>query len=83
MNVAEKPKENAVELNEYISAFNTVQNATDPFDIPEETSQVIEDARTNGFNNNYKITNQGALFSIGFCVPLRPPADKLIKIGRK
>jgi len=83
MNVAEKPKENSVGLSDYISAVNTVQNATDPFDIPEETTQVIQDAATNGFNNNYKITNQGAMFSIGFCVPLRPPADKLIKIKKQ
>lgn len=83
MNVAQKPKENSVGLNEYISAFNTVQNATDPFDIPEETTKTIEDAVTYGFNNNYKIRNQGAMFSIGFCVPLRPPADKLIKLKKQ
>lgn len=83
MNIAEKPKENSVGLNEYISAFNTVQNATDPFDIPEEAITTLENAATHGFNNNYKITNQGAMFSIGFCVPLRPPTDKLIKMKKQ
>jgi hypothetical protein len=83
MNIAEKPKENSVGLNDYISALNTVQNATDPFDIPEEATKTIQDAATNGFNNNYKITNQGAMFSIGFCVPLRPPSDKLIKMKKQ
>ena len=83
MNIAQKPEENSVGLNEYISALNTVQNATDPFDIPEETFKTIQDATTNGLNNNYKITNQGAMFSIGFCVPLRPPAEKLIKMKKQ
>jgi hypothetical protein len=83
MNIAEKPKENAVGLSEYISAVSAVQNATDPFDIPEETTQIIQDAATNGLNNNYKITNQGAMFSIGFCVPLRPPTNKLIKMKKQ
>jgi hypothetical protein len=83
MNVAEKPKENAVSLSEYISAVSAVQNATDPFDISEETTKTLENATRNGFNTNYKITNQGATFSIGFCVPLRPPADKLIKLKKQ
>ncbi|WP_375561030.1 porin family protein [Bernardetia sp. OM2101] len=83
MNVAQKPKENSVGLNEYISALTTVQNATDPFDIPEEANTTLENASRNGLNNNYKITNQGAMFSIGFCVPLRPPAEKLIKMKKQ
>lgn len=83
MNVAEKPKKNSVGLNEYISALSAVQNATDPFDIPEETTKTLENASANGLNNNYKITNQGAMFSIGFCVPLRPPAEKLIKMKKQ
>lgn len=83
MNVAKKPDENAVGLNEYVNALTTVQNATDPFDIPEETTQVLENAAANGLNNNFKITNQGAMFSIGFCVPLRPPAEKFIKMKKQ
>jgi hypothetical protein len=83
MNVAEKPKENAVEMNEYISALSAVQNAADPFEIPEEATTTIQNATLYGFNNNYKITNQGAMFSIGFCVPLRPPVEKLIKMKKQ
>lgn len=80
MNVAQKPKEGSIGLNEYINAVTTIQNTPDPFDIPAETNQIIQDAATNGLNSNLKITNQGAMFSIGFCVPLRPRADKLIKL---
>jgi len=83
MNVAQKPKENSVGLNEYISALSTVQNSTDPADIPEESLKVIQNAAINGFNNNLKISNQGAMFSIGFCVPLRPPAEKLIQMKKQ
>ncbi len=83
MNTAQKPDKNAVGLNEYVAALNTVQSATDPFDIPEETTKIIQDASKNGLNNNYKITNQGATFSIGFCVPLRPPAEKLIRMKKQ
>ncbi len=83
MNVAQKPKENSVGLNEYVAALTTVQNATDPFDISEETTKTLQDATTNGLNNNLKISNQGAMFSIGFCVPLRPPVEKLIKMKKQ
>ncbi|WP_338791416.1 porin family protein [Bernardetia sp. Wsw4-3y2] len=86
MNIAQKPKENSVPISKYVNAQNSVLTALfsdPPGEISPETAQTLVDVQEHGLNNNYKISNQGATFSIGFCVPLRPKADKLIKMKKQ
>ncbi len=83
MNIANKPEEKSVTASAYASAYNSVLTASlsDPQgEVSPETLLTLAEEQQFGRNNNLKIGNQGAMFSIGFCVPLRPPADKLIKI---
>lgn len=86
MNIAEKPKENSVTTSEYANAYNSALTSSlsdPPGEISEETLKTLSDVQQYGLNNNPKVTNQGAIFSIGFCVPLRPPAEKLIKLKKQ
>ncbi|WP_338765441.1 porin family protein [Bernardetia sp. ABR2-2B] len=87
MNIAQKPKEGSVPLSEYVNAQNSVLTALfsdPPGEISPETIETIANAEGGiNVNNSYKISNQGTTFSIGFCVPLRPKADKLIKMKKQ
>ncbi|WP_291725668.1 porin family protein [Bernardetia sp.] len=85
-NIAEKPKENTVATSKYVNAYNDLVTASlsiPPRDVSEETVTTLAEVQQYGVNDNTNISNQGAIFSIGFCVPLRPPADKLIKMKKQ
>lgn len=86
MNIAKKPEANTVATSKYASAYNSVLTSLlsdPPGEISEETLKTLDDVQRFGINDNTKVSNQGAMFSIGFCVPLRPPADKLIKMKKQ
>ncbi len=86
MNIAEKPKEKTIPISQYANAFNSLRTsllAIPQGEISAETLLTLKEAADFGINNNTRVRNQGAMFSIGFCVPLRPPADKLIKMKKQ